>query len=306
MLRRLERSVSPLKGRVERIGERLNRYFVINLIMRTFRELSADDATHMAAGIAYYAVFSLFPLLLGLIALFAFFGDQETITAELTEFAAEYLPGAEDLIQGNVNVALEVRGALGVFSALGLLWSASAVFGALNRSINRAWDVHTERPFYLGKPRHLMMALAVGLLFFLSTAAATLVSQAQRITDAGLLGMGFLDDISGAVVLQIASTGPTVCIFLIVYKFLPNTRTQWRYIWPGAIVGAVLFEVAKRGFLLYVGAFANFDHVYGSLAPLIALMVWAYIGSYIVILGAELGSEYERLSRQREAQHLAS
>ena len=87
------------------------------------------------------------------------------------------------------------------------------------------------------------------------------------------------------------------CIFLLIYRFMPNTKTYWRYIWPGAIVAAVLFESAKNLFLTYVDQFANFENVYGSLAPVIALLLWAYVSSFILILGAELSSEYGRLRR---------
>jgi membrane protein len=89
----------------------------------------------------------------------------------------------------------------------------------------------------------------------------------------------------------------TLCIFLLIYRFMPNTKTYWRYIWPGAIVAAVLFESAKNLFLTYVDQFANFENVYGSLAPVIALLLWAYVSSFILILGAELSSEYGRLRR---------
>ena len=86
-------------------------------------------------------------------------------------------------------------------------------------------------------------------------------------------------------------------LFLLIYKFMPNTKTYWRYIWPGAIVAAVLFEVTKNVFIIYVNRFANFENVYGSLAPVIAMLLWAYVGSLILILGAEISSEYGRLRR---------
>ncbi len=286
---------APVRRRVERASDWLLQFFLVKLLVRTMHELSDDDATHMAAGIAYYALFSLFPLLLGLTALFSVFIDPESISSELTEFAGEYLPGAQSLIKENVEAALALRGALGLFAILGLFWSASAVFGAVNRSINRAWDVHVDRPLLVSKPRQLLMALGVGALFFASIGAATMAREAQRIAEAGLAGVGFLDDIAGLVVLRAASVALTLASFLLIYKFMPNTRTYWRYIWPGAIVAAVLFEVAKNTFLFYVGRFSNFENVYGSLAPVIALLLWTYVSAFILILGAELSSEYGRL-----------
>ena len=101
------------------------------LIVRTVREMSDDDATHMAAGVAYYAVFSLFPLLIGLIAIFNLLPASETRQEQLTEFVSEYLPGSEGLLKRD----LEVGGALGVIAIFGLLWSGSAIFGAVARVV---------------------------------------------------------------------------------------------------------------------------------------------------------------------------
>ena len=89
--------------------------------------------------------------------------------------------------------------------------------------------------------------------------------------------------------------GLTLGTFLMIYKFMPNTKTYWRYIWPGAVVGALLFELAKNLFILYLNRFSSFENVYGTLAPVIVLLLWAYVSSLILIMGAELSSEYGRL-----------
>lgn len=275
----------------------LNRLFLVQLVVRVIKELSEDDATHMAAGIAYYALFSVFPLVLAMTALFGAFLDMDSVVSSLTQFANEYLPGTEDLIRQNVESALAVRGAMGLFAVLGLFWAASAVFGALNRSINRAWDIQDDLPFYKGKPRQLLMAVGVAFLFITSLGAATLAGEAERISESGIPGIESIPALSGEVFLRTASGLLTLAIFLLIYRYMPNTRTYWQYIWPGAIVGALLFEVAKNVFIIYTSRFANFENVYGSLAPVIALLLWAYVASFILILGAEISSEYERLKR---------
>lgn len=275
----------------------LHRMFLVQLIVRVVREVSEDDATHMAAGISYYALFSVFPLVLGMTALFSVFVDTETVILRLTQFANEYLPGTEDLIRQNVETALALRGALGLFAVLGLFWSASAVFGALNRSINRAWDIQVDRPLYVGKPRQMLMAVGVALLFIMSLGAATLAREAERISESGIPLIESIPTLSSEVFLRAASVLLTLAIFLLIYRYMPNTKTYWRYIWPGAIVGTLLFETAKNVFIIYTSRFANFENVYGSLAPVIALLLWAYVASFILILGAEISSEYERLKR---------
>ncbi len=289
--------VLKARRRYQAVKRRLLRRFFVVLIVRTMQELSADDATHMAAGVAYYTLFSLFPLLLGLIAALSFFLESQRVQTELVGWVSQYLPGSSQFVESNLEAVLRIRGALGVFAAIGLLWSGSAIFGAISRAVNRAWDVHRDRPFYISKPRQLLMALGVGVLFLMSVATSAFIQVTASLASQDLPGWPFLYEAVGRTVLQGSSLGFTVSIFLLIYKFMPNTRTYWRYIWPGAVLAAVLFEVAKNVFILYVNQFAQFEHVYGSLAPVIGLLLWTYISSFILILGAELSSEYERLKR---------
>ena len=281
------------------LKERLLRYFLVVLVVRTVEEMSADDATHMAAGVAYYIMFSIFPLLLGLTAIFSLFLEstsiRETVETELTGFVTDFLPGSGDVVKENIQAARDFRGALGLFAIVGLIWSGSAVFGAVTRAVNRAWDVHQDRPFFISKPRQLAMALGVGILFTLSMSSATVARFAGQLDDFDVPGLTFLVEVFGLVLLQGTSFILMLIIFLLIYKFMPNTKTYWRYIWPGALLAAVLFELAKNLFIFYLERFASFDNIYGSLAPVIILLTWAYLSSLIVILGAELSSEYGRM-----------
>ena len=88
-----------------------------------------------------------------------------------------------------------------------------------------------------------------------------------------------------------------LAVFLLIYRFMPNTRTYWRYIWPGALVAAVLFELTKNVFIVYLDRVANFENVYGALAPVIVLLMWTYVSSIVLIFGAEISSEYGRLKQ---------
>ncbi|MCH9011259.1 MAG: YihY/virulence factor BrkB family protein [Chloroflexi bacterium] len=261
--------------------------------------MSEDDATHMAAGVSYYALFSIFPLLLGIISLTSFalsaFVEADKIRPGLTAFATSYLPGSEQLVMLNLDAAIELRGVLGIFSIIGLLWSGSAVFGAITRAVNRAWDIRRDRPFYSGKPRQLLMGAAIGPMFLLSVGMATLARSASRLQDIGLPGHEFFVKNIAQALLQGSSLLLMVGLFLMLYKYLPNTRTFWRHIWPGALVAAILFELSKNIFIVYVNTFATFENIYGSLAPVVALLLWSYISSLILILGAELSSEYGRM-----------
>ena len=284
-----------IRVRVRRLGRLLIAIPWVGLVYRTVREMGADDATHMAAGVAYYFILSLFPLTIALISLLSMVLESEIVEQEVFRFFQTYLPGSDELLATNVEAVGNIRGFLGVVSFLGLFWSASLLFGAVSRAVNRAWDVHDDRPFYIDKLRHIIMTLAVAPLFLLSV-SATAALQVLGSIDLPLVGHLALLEHNGINLL----TRPlpfvfSLTIFLLIYKFTPNTKTHWRYVWAGALLAAVLFEVAKSAFILYLENFADYQKVYGSLGSVIALLAWAYISAFILILGAEFASEYERM-----------
>ena len=301
-----KRELLRLRVRGRRLVRRLLEIPFIDLLYRTAKEMGADDATHMAAGVAYYALLSLFPLIVGLISLFGLVLEKESLEGELFTFFQTYLPGSKELLSANINAADNIRGFLGVVSFLGLFWSASLLFGAISRAVNRAWDIHKDRPFYIDKVRHLVMALSVAPLFLMSL-TATAALQILRTHDVPVIGrVEFLDDSIVNVVTRPLPFLFTLAIFLLIYKFIPNTKTYWKFIWPGAVLGAVLFEISKTVFVFYLDNFAHYEAVYGSLASVIALLGWTYLASIILILGAEFSSEYGRLRLGVERGHLIS
>ncbi len=268
---------------------------VVALSYRTIKEMSADDATHMAAGLAYYAVLSLFPLSVGLISLLGLLLEPEALQSDIFQFLEDYLPVSEELLAANIEAAGHIHGFLGVISFFGLFWSASLMFGAITRSVNRAWDIHQDRPFYIDKVRNIGMALSVAPLFLLSVSTTAAL---QMLEGAEFPGVGELAVLEDTIIGTLSRVLPflfSLTIFLLIYKFTPNTRTQWRYIWPGAVLAAVLFEVSKSIFVFYVDNFANYEEVYGSLASVIVLLAWTYFSGLILITGAEFTSEYERM-----------
>ena len=305
---RAVRSRDYLRIRVR--ARRLWRLFLAiplaGLIYRTIREMGADDATHMAAGVAYYAVLSLFPLAVGLISLLGMVLDADNLEGEIVGFFQKFLPGSRELLEANINAAGNVRGFLGAVSFIGLFWSASLLFGAISRAVNRAWDIQRDRPFYIDKPRHIIMAVSVAPLFlmsFVTTAALEVLGN----VDFPLIGrIAFLDNDGINLMTRPLPFVFSLAIFLLIYKFTPNTRTYWRYIWPGALLAAVLFEISKSVFVFYLENFASFEQLYGSLASIIVLLFWTYVSGLILIAGAEFSSEYGRMRVGVEQGHLIS
>lgn len=268
---------------------------LVELARRTWRELGDDYAVDLAASISYYAILSLFPLAIGLVSLFSLVLEADAVEREVFGFFHTYLPGSEGILAANVEAVGNVRGLLGIISAVGLLYTSTLLFGAITRAVNRAWDIPHDRPFYIEKPRHIIMTLSVAPLFVLSIGATTAL---QVIGNDELPILGFLAFLEHNGINTLARPLPFVfslLIFLLIYKFAPYTRTYWRYIWPGALLAAFLFDVGKSVFVFYLENYAAYERIYGTLASVIVLLAWTYMSGMIVVIGAEVSSENQRM-----------
>ena len=258
---------------------------VVALGWRVFKELGDDDAAHLSAGVAYYSVFSVFPLLLGLLAISGTVFTSITLQEQFLDYVTESMPGSKEFVTTNIEELVRFRGALGIGAILGLLWSGSSAFGAMSRAINRAWDVDTDRPFYVAKTLHIIIALGVGILFLLSSFASVAIELLSNYSrDLGLPGHEFFLDFGlGNLMLKAVPWAITLAVFLLLYRFVPNCKTYWRYVWTGAVVAAILFEASKGIFMWYLVNVANYELIYGSVASMMVLMSWAYVSAFILI-----------------------
>jgi membrane protein len=161
------------------------------------------------------------------------------------------------------------------------------MFSAVSRAINRAWDIRRYRPFYIRKPRELGMVFGIGLLFLLSLGASAIILILRRVLNLPAADLIIVNVGSWLVAFLLI-----LAVFLLLYKLIPNTRTYWRYVWPGALLAAILFEIARTLFVFYLENFANYQLIYGSISSIIVLLVWIYYSAFIMILGAEFTFQY--------------
>ncbi|HJN91733.1 MAG TPA: YihY/virulence factor BrkB family protein [Dehalococcoidia bacterium] len=275
---------------------------IVVLLRRTFQEFREDHCTQLAAGISYYVLFSIFPLTILAVSISGLVLTDDSIRADVVEELFEILPlsdgeGREDLERAIDGVATGLS-AIGLFSILGLLWAASGMMGAIRHGLDMAWDTDFRRPFLRAKLIDLFMVTAVGLLVGLSIATTFFLQVARRVSDSLSSHLGPLGD-GAAVGFEVLAIFVPLIIsfvaFLFIYKVVPSVRTRWGEIWPGALLAAVLFELVKNGFALYLRYFGNYDAVYGSLGAVVAFLFFVFVGANILLLGAEMAAEWPRV-----------
>lgn len=218
-----------LNVRLHRVKDRLLNIPLVQLTCRTIEKLGDIDATHRAAAVAYYAFLSIFPLLLGLIAIFGFFLPSANLQDALLTFVGDNIPGAVNIVKENIPAIIELRGVMSVLGAIIFLWGASSMFSAISLAINRAWDVSRyRRNFFVRKASELGMVFGIGLLFLLSLGTSAIISILRRVFGLPTADMMIVDMGSWSVAFLLI-----LAVFLLLYKLIPNTKTYWRDIWPG-------------------------------------------------------------------------
>ena len=265
---------------------------LIDLMLRTFRNFSRDDGSHMAAGVAYYAIFSLFPLALAAVAIGGFVIGTSNLQEELLHFLDSQLPVSDDstLIKDNIEQLINARATFGLLAGVTLLWSGRTVFGAIHRVVNRAWKVTESPHFLLHQLAQVTVSVGAVTLFGVSTMASTF---GRTFAETHLLP-GAIPWALGLSVLPFLMS--TLLLFL-VYKIVPDTPVRWPDALPPAIAAGVAFEIVKVGFSYYLSNLSNLNLVYGSITTIVALMLFLYIVALILVLGAELSSEINRTSK---------
>jgi len=265
---------------------------------RAFKESSADNVGILAGGIAYAAFLAIFPALIAGISLFGLVADPATIAEQAEGVLAALPEAAQPLIRDQIIALTQTpSSALSwslAISILLALWSASSGTSSLMTGINIAYDEQESRNFI--KLRGTALLLTLGAIVFVLLTLA-LVAVVPAILNA--LQLGTLIN----VIVQIVRWALLVVLIIIAlavaYRLAPD-RDAPKFKWTsvGALVAAVLWVLASLGFSLYVNNFGSYNKTYGALAGVVILLLWLYLTSYIILLGAEINAESEKQTKK--------
>lgn len=262
----------------------------LDILRHSVSRFSEMGGTVSAAALAYYALFSLFPLLLFLVAILSIIlANSEEAYYQAISFIRNALPVSVDLIEDNMLEVLEQRGRIGVISAVGLLWAASGFFSILGRSINRAWPQVKLRSFVQSRLLALGMVGGLLILLLLSLFSSTLSGLLPSLVQWVGLDKQILESPIRRVVLRVVAGMFTFLMFVALYRWVPNKQVNRQAVFRGAALVTIVWELSKYGFAFYLGSgLVNFEYIYGSLGTLIILMLWIYFSNFLALLGAYL------------------
>ena len=277
-----------------------------SLLSMTFVEWRADNASRLAAALAYYTIFSLAPLLVIVVGIAGLVLGQEVAQASLVEQVRVYTssPRAAELVQTVLeNTSVQGPNVLATLLSLALLlYGATGAFNELRNALNLIWDVPTHRNggvvgFVIGRAVALAMVIVAGILLLLSLVASTLLALVSRFVDATWSGVALPSQLLTFVVLFVL----TMLVFALIYKFVPDVHLAWNDVWIGAAATGLLFSLGRWAISLYLSQ-SNMASIFGAAGSVILLLIWVYYSALTFFLGAEFTQVYGRLRGSRVAE----
>jgi len=255
-------------------------------------ELIADDGFVLAASVAFFAIFSLAPLLLLVVALAGLVFGQDQTSAEIQR-QFESLMGSDSaqFVAGVISRASRGSGGVAAVVSVGtLIFGATGVFVQLKAALNRVWGVQIKAEktrdtlvrLIWGRVASFAMMLVIAFLLLVSLAVSAALAALARwsselIPERELL----MRTINGLI-----SFAVLTFLFCAAFKILPDVRIAWRVVWFGGAVTALLFTIGKELIGVYLGQ-GSVASVYGAAGSMIVILLWVYYSSIIFLYGAE-------------------
>lgn len=267
------------------------------LLTETFADWNEDKAPRLAAALAYYALFSLAPLLVIAIAVAGLVFGREAVEGQLfgqiKGFVGDTGAAAiQEMIKGASSPTAGIIAT--IIGVVTLLFGAAGLFGQLQDALNTIWEVQPkpnqgiwamlrQRFFSFG------MVLGTGFLLLISLVLSTVLAAVGEYGRQLLPGVDILWNVINLLIAFAVTTG----LFALIFKFVPDAEIGWSDVWVGAVVTALLFSLGRFALAQYLGR-GSFGTTYGAAGSLIIVLLWIYYSAQILFFGAEFTQVYAR------------
>ncbi|MEZ0163791.1 YihY/virulence factor BrkB family protein [Kineococcus sp. LSe6-4] len=261
---------------------------------RAWAEAKGDQVPLLAAGVAFKAFLAIFPALTAAFLIWGIFGNTDNIAEQIN--GIEAIPeAARDLVVGQVQQVSDGKSTAGITAVVAILlalWSASSGVENLMAATNTAYDEEESRGFL--KRKGTALVLTIGAIVFMLLAIA-FIGVVPVLADA--LGVGAAVSVLVGVLRWVLLLGLITLALAVVYRLAPDRDApQVKWVSVGAGVATVLWLVVSAGFSIYVTVAGNSSYTknYGAMAGVVILLMWLWLTSYAILLGAEVNAESEK------------
>lgn len=279
------------------------------LILHVVRRAKKNRLRVAAGYLAYVTLLSIVPLVSVVFSMLSAFPVFEEIKLQIEQYVYNnFLPTAGDIVQQNLNEFVANASKASAVGITALVLFALLLISNIDKVLNEIWRSPTKRPVIISFSIYWMVLTLGPLLLGASIAISSYV------LSLGGLQSGVVNDLL-AFFLRWLPLLFSVLAFLMMYMLVPNVRVQFFDALIGAIVAALLFELSKKGFALYISYFPSYQAIYGALATIPILFIWVYLSWIVVLIGAELTAglpefysrnHNELTTEQQEGEHADS
>ncbi len=270
------------------------------LLRETYKNFTKHRTTFLAAALSFYGFLSLFPLILFIVSILGFFLQSARVQSEIFKFVSQNLPIVGELVKRNVQAVVSGRESIGVIGLLGLLWTGSAIFAAIEHALNIVWEAPVPRHILKHKILALLLIIGGALLVLASVFMTSFASSLRYFALYLFPGKQESFALLWSTITGAASGCIGTLTFFLIYRIIPNVPIRARDVWRGALVAGVGWEISKYIFSWYLRSLARYELLYGTLSVVIALLVLIYISALILLLGAELNFAYAELRSKHQ------
>jgi membrane protein len=248
-----------------------------------------EGAARGAAGMAYYTLFSFFPLLIVLVTIGSYFVDSQEASSRVAQLVISAIPVSQHFVEVNIARILVVRNSVGILGLIIFLWSGSNAFAMMVHNITSAWPKNERRTFFQKRLFGLAMVIVIILVLFLLMMSSTILNLLIRyrsvIPGLDLLFNSWLWNLGARVVYWVVP----FLFFYSLYRIIPMGRVPIKSAGFSALGITVLWRLASSVFQWYLrSGFARYEVIFGSLSAIVVLLLWIYISSMIMFFGAHL------------------
>jgi membrane protein len=261
-----------------------------DIVWRTWLEMGRDRLPAVAGGITFYSLLAIFPAIGVFVALYGLFADVDDVSRQLDQLAG-FVPQQILSLLGDqmVRLAGQRQASLSVAFVVSVLlsvWSANAGMQSLIDGLNIAYDETEKRNFVVR--RALTYGFTFAALVFLTAVTGILVALPIIAADLELLDW-WVVPVRWVALLALSGMG-----FAAVYRFGPSRqKARWRWVRCGAAFAALAWVGGSLGYSWFLNNVAHYDVTYGSLGAVVGFMMWIWVSSMVVLIGAELNAEIE-------------
>ena len=285
-----ERIVSAMKSFSPRMVALLRYVFIVT--QATIRKYSDEEGMHLAAGIAYYFFLSILPAALLFFSISSYFANSEEITNWLVDILGSKTPISPDFLLPAVEGTTALRGPLGIIGLIGLILTSTMVFAAVMRAINRSWGLigTGTRSFMRRKLWEFSLMIGTVILLLVTYAGAQLLRIMREIRFPGTEHYLTSDSVLLIILTKLFFFTMLSCILFLLYMWVPTIEVKWRKALLPGVLAALAIMIANSFLGWYFRNWAYYHAVYGSLTSVIVVLLWVYVCSNILIIGAVLSS----------------